>query len=72
MYVAPARFVLPVVGRTVPSGWAYGLVPSGGAAEGVLLIFVSALLPWTLFFGAIYFALAASKRRRGSQYPSSR
>ena len=66
VYVAPARLVLPVLGRIIPSGWVYGLVPSGGAAAGVLLILASAVVPWTVFFGAIYFAWAASKRRRAT------
>jgi hypothetical protein len=65
LYVAPARLVLPVLGPSIPSRWIY-VVPNGGAAAGILLILVSALLPWTLFFGGIYFAWAALKRRRAT------
>jgi hypothetical protein len=64
LYVAPANAVLPILGNIIPSGFVYALVPTGGAAAGVLLILVSAILPWTLFFGAIYFAWAASRRKR--------
>ena len=64
LYIAPAKLVLPLLGGILPSGWVYAVVPSGGPAAGVLLILVSAILSWTLFFGAIYFAWAASRRKR--------
>ena len=64
LYIAPANLVLPLLGGILPSGWAYAVVPSGGPAAGVLLIVVSSILSWTLFFGAIYFAWAASRRKR--------
>ena len=66
VYIAPARLVLPVLGRMVPSGWAYALVPGGGPAAGVLLILVSAVLSWTLFFGATYFVWARLKLTRAT------
>jgi hypothetical protein len=68
-YVAPARVVLPVLGNIIPSGLVYALVPTGGAAAGVLLILLSSILPWTLFFGAIYFSWATLKRRRATSTP---
>jgi hypothetical protein len=64
LYIAPANLFLPLVGGILPSGSAYTLVPSGGPAAGVLLILVSAILPWTLFFAVIYFAWTASRRKR--------
>jgi hypothetical protein len=64
LYVAPAKVVLPILGNIIPSGLVYALVPTGGAAAGILLILVSAILPWTLFFGAIYFAWATLRCRR--------
>ena len=69
LYIAPARLALPLIGGTLPSGWAYEVVPGGGPAAGVLLILVSAILPWTLFFGAIHFAWAASRRKRARAKP---
>ena len=66
LYLAPANLLLPLLGGILPSGWAYAAVPSGGPAAGVLLTLASAILPWTLFFGAIYFAWATSRCKRAS------
>jgi hypothetical protein len=66
LYVAPARLVLPVLGPIISSRWIYIVEPNGGAAAGILLILVSAFLPWTLFFGGLYFAWAALKHRRAT------
>lgn len=64
VYIMPARLLVPVVGRVIPSRLMYQLVPDGGAAAGVLLILASAVLFWTVCFGAIYFAWATSRRKQ--------
>ena len=64
IYVMPAKLVLPVLMSVIPSWLIYGLVASGGAAAGILLILLSAILPWTLFFGVTYFAWATLRCRR--------
>jgi hypothetical protein len=64
MYIMPARLLVPVVGRIIPSRLMYQLVPDGGAAAGLLLILASAVLFWTVSFGAIYFAWATSRRKQ--------
>ena len=64
LYLAPARLMVPVLGPVIPSRLAYWLMPDGGAAAGLMLILVSAILSWTICFGGIYFAWATSKRRR--------
>jgi len=66
VYIMPARLLVPVAGRIIPSQLIYWLVPDGGAAAGVLLILTSAVLFWTVCFGAIYFAWATSRRKQSS------
>ena len=66
VYIMPARLMVPVLGSIVPSRLTYWLVPDGGAAAGVLLIISSAILFWTICFGALYFAWATSKHRRAA------
>ena len=72
VYIAPAIFVAPVIGAVIPSRLVYWLIPDGGAAAGMLLILFSAVLFWSIFFGAIYFVWAASKRRRAIPETNSR
>jgi hypothetical protein len=72
LYIAPANLVLPLLRGILPSGWAYAVVPSGGPAAGVLLILVSAILPWTLFFGAIYFARLRQDASEQGRKPTTR
>jgi hypothetical protein len=67
--VMPSKLVLPVLMSVIPSWLIYGLVPSGGAAAGILLILLSAILPWTLFFGVFYFAWATLRCRRAMRKP---
>ena len=65
-YFAPARLTIFVVGPLIPSRLMDWLIPDGGGPAGVLLILVSAILFWSIFFGAIYFTWARSKRRRAA------
>jgi hypothetical protein len=55
-YVKPAGLLLPVIGRVIPSKMVDWLAPNGGAAAGVLLILVCAILFWTVALGTAYFA----------------
>jgi hypothetical protein len=64
VYLAPARLTIFVVEPLIPSRLIYWLIPDGGAPAGFFLIVVSAILFWSIFFGAIYFAWTASKRSR--------
>jgi hypothetical protein len=57
LYIAPANLFLPLLGGVLPSAL------GDGPPAGVGLILVSAILPWSLFFGAIYFVWAASRRK---------
>jgi hypothetical protein len=64
LYIAPARLIVPVLGPVIPSTLTYWLFPDGGAVAGVFFVLTSAVLFWTICFGAIHFAWAASRRRR--------
>ena len=66
VYITPARLLVPVLGPIITPKLVYWLVPDGGPAAGVLLIFASAVLFWTICFGALYFAWATSRRRRAT------
>jgi hypothetical protein len=66
VYFAPARLTIFVVEPLIPSSLMHWLVPDGGAPAGLFLILVSAILFWSIFFGAIYFTWAMSKRRRAA------
>jgi hypothetical protein len=63
-YIEPAGFLLPVIGRGIPSRAVDWLTPDGGPAAGVLLILFCTLLFWTVVFGASYFAWAKLKHSR--------
>ena len=66
VYFAPARLTIFVVGPLIPSRLMDWLVPDGGASAGLFLILVSAIFFWSVFFSAIYFTWARSKRRRSA------
>jgi len=66
LYLVPAKLIVPVLGPVIPSMLPYWLVGDGGAAAGVFLILVSAVLFWATSIGAIHFAWAASRRKRGT------
>jgi hypothetical protein len=66
VYFAPARLTIFVVGPLIPSRLVYWLVPDGDAPAGLFLTLVSAILFWSILFGAIYFTWATSKRRRAA------
>ena len=64
-YMKPAAFLMPVIGRMIPSralGW---LIPDGGPAAGVLFMMVCTILFWAVFFGGSYFAWTKLKHKRG-------
>ena len=61
VYLAPARLTIFVVEPLIPSRLMYWFVPDGGAPAGLFLILVSAILFWSVFFGAIYFTWSRSK-----------
>ena len=61
VYFAPARLTIFVVEPLIPSRLMYWLVPDGGASAGLFLILASAILFWSVFFGAIYFTWSRSK-----------
>jgi hypothetical protein len=74
-YMKPAAFLIPVIGRVIPSRAVDWVTPDGGPAAGVLLILVCTLLFWTVVFGASYFAWTKLKYRRAIQQtigPNSR
>lgn len=64
IYLMPAGLVVPLVGPLIPSRVVYWVIPDGGAPAGLLLILSSALLFWTVMFGAVHFAWASLRSRR--------
>jgi hypothetical protein len=71
VYFSPARLTIFVVEPLIPSRLMYWLLPDGGAPAGLFLILVSAILFWSIFFGAIYFTWARSKRGRAAAASSN-
>jgi hypothetical protein len=66
-YMKPAAFLMPVIGRLIPSRALDRVIPDGGPAAGVLVMMVCTLLFWAFIFGGSYFAW--TKHRRGMQQP---
>ena len=74
-YMKPAAFLMPVIGRMIPSRALDWVIPDGGPAAGVLVMMVCTLLFWAVIFGGSYFAWAELKHKRGTQQtqgPNSR
>ena len=63
-YMKPAAFLIPFIGRMIPSRTLYRVIPDGGAAAGVLLMLVCTFSFWAVVFGGSYFAWAKLNPKR--------
>jgi hypothetical protein len=74
-YMKPAAFLMPAIGRMIPSRALDWVIPDGGPVAGVLLMMVCTLLFWVVVFGGSYFAWIKLKHKHGMQQtlgPNSR
>jgi hypothetical protein len=68
-YMKPAAFLMPVIGRMIPSRALDRIIPDSGPAAGVLLMMVCTLLFWAVIGGGSYFVWTKLKHKRGTQKP---